>query len=298
MKIAVTGASGLIGSALVTKAESSGHEVVRLVRRPPSGPAEVAWDPIAGVLDPSGLVGVEAVVHLAGAGVGERRWTEAYRRTIRDSRVLGTRTLVTALSRMATPPRVLVSGSAIGFYGERGEEDLTEASAPGEGFLAGVVRDWEAEAHRATAAGIRVVTARTGLVMSPTGGAFGRLLPLIRLGLGGRLGSGRQWWSWITLVDEVAALLHLTQAPVEGPVNLTAPHPARNAEIVKALASAAGRPAALPVPGLALRVAVGEFSEDILASQKVLPHRLQEAGFAFEHESADDAAAWVIRSVS
>ncbi|MFN8076239.1 MAG: TIGR01777 family oxidoreductase [Kineosporiaceae bacterium] len=296
MKIAVTGASGLIGSAVVRAASDAGHEVLTLVRREPRTPSEVSWDPAGGKLDPASLDGVDGVVHLAGAGVGDHRWTPEYKRTIRDSRVLGTRTLVTALAALDGPAPVLVSGSAIGVYGDRGDEDLTEDSEPGTGFLADVVKDWEAEAARASEAGSRVVMARTGLVVSPKGGAFGRLLPLVRLGLGGPLGSGRQWWSWITLVDEVAALLHLLEHPVEGPVNLTAPSPARNVDLVRALAEAAHRPALVPAPAFALRAALGEFADDILSSQKVLPKRLLGAGFAFSHPQPADAAHWVLDS--
>lgn len=294
MRIAVTGASGLIGTALVTAAQAEGHEVVTLVRRASRSATEVTWDPTGGHVDTARLEGVQAVVHLAGAGVGDHRWTDAYRAEIRDSRVLGTRTLVAALGQLDQPPAVLVSGSAIGFYGDRGEEELTEDSAPGDGFLADVVRDWEAEAGKAEAWGVRVVTARTGLVMAPRGGAFGKLLPLVRLGLGGPLGTGRQWWSWISLDDEVRALLHLVREPVAGAVNLTAPDPQRNRDLTRLLAAQAHRPALLPAPALALRLALGEFASDVLASQKVLPTRLESSGFTFRHPRAVDAAAWVM----
>ncbi len=292
MKVAVSGSSGLIGTALVAGLAAAGHEVVRLTRGRPSARDEVAWDPLAGTVDVAGLRGVEAVVHLAGAGVGDHRWTAAYKKQILDSRVLGTRTLVDALASMDQPPRTLVSGSAIGFYGSRGDEELTEDAARGEGFLADVVVAWEAEAARGGQAGLRVVTARSGLVLARKGGAFGRLLPLIRLGLGGPLGNGRQWWSWISLEDEVAALMFLLTADLSGPVNLTAPEPRRNGDVVRALARRLHRPAVLPAPALALKVAVGGFADDILASQKVVPRRLLDAGFAFTHADLEAAAEW------
>lgn len=293
MRVIVTGASGLIGSALVQRLQAGGHEVVRLVRRPPGGPGEVRWDPATGEVDTGALGAVEAAVHLAGAGVGDHRWTDAYKRTIHDSRVLGTRTLVRALRDLRPAPQVLVSGSAVGFYGSRGEQELTEDSPPGHGFLAGVVRDWEAEATAASDAGIRVVLARTGLVLSRQGGALGRLLPLLRLGLGGPLGNGRQWWPWITLDDEVSALEFLLTAPLSGPVNLSAPEPARNRDLTAALGRQLHRPTLLPAPAAALRLAVGEFAEDVLASQRVLPRRLLRAGFGFAQPTVPDAVRWV-----
>jgi uncharacterized protein (TIGR01777 family) len=294
VKLAVTGASGLIGTALVTRLRASGHDVVKLVRRPPAAADEVSWDPDAGTIDVEGLSGVEGAVHLAGAGVGDHRWTDDYKRTIRDSRVLGTRTLVKALTALEPLPRVLVSGSAVGFYGDRGDEELTEESPGGKGFLADVVRAWEAETEPASAAGIRVAMIRTGLVMSPSGGAFGRLLPLVKLGLGGPLGNGRQWWPWITLEDEVGAIDFLLTHAVTGPVNLSAPHPARQKDVVRAIARAAHRPALLPAPRLALRVALGEFSDDILDSQRVLPRRLVTAGFTFRHPELAGASDWLL----
>jgi uncharacterized protein (TIGR01777 family) len=295
MRVLITGSTGLVGSALVPALRSGGHDVVRLVRRTPSEPDEVRWDPAGGQVDRAGLSGVDAVVHLAGAGVGERRWTEAYKRTIRDSRVLGTRTLVRALGELPTPPQTLISASAIGWYGERGDEVLIEGSPPGEGFLAGVVRDWEAEALAAEQAGIRVVTVRSGLIMSRTGGAFGRrLLPLTKLGLGGPLGNGRQWWSWITLEDQVNALRFLLENPLKGAVNVTGPEPARQRDVAAAIAHAAHRPSAVPAPAFALRLVLGEFSGEILGSQRVLPTRLRDAGFTFRHDHLDAAAAWLV----
>jgi uncharacterized protein (TIGR01777 family) len=293
MRIAVTGSHGLIGSALVPALRDAGHDVVQLVRGTPHGPGEVEWDPAAGSVDLTGLAGVDAAVHLAGAGVGDHRWTPEYKRTIRDSRVLSTRTLARALASLDPVPRVLVSGSAIGYYGERGDEVLTENSGAGEGFLAGVVEAWEREADPAREAGIRVAHPRTGLVMARSGGAFSQLLLLSRLGLGGPLGGGKQWWSWITLADTVAALRHLVESDLAGPVNLTAPDPARNAQVIRALTKAMHRPALVPAPAFALRIVLGEFAGDVLASQRVVPTRLVESGFRFSHATLDEAAAWV-----
>jgi uncharacterized protein (TIGR01777 family) len=295
VKIALTGSTGLIGTALVTRLHQAGHDVVRLVRHAPRRPDEVAWDPEAGTLDVERLGGVEAAVHLAGAGVGDKRWSEDYKRVIRDSRVLGTRTLVKALTSLDPLPRVLVSGSAVGFYGDRGDEELTEESPGGHGFLADVVRAWEAETEPASAAGVRVATIRTGLVMSPHGGAFGRILPLLKLGLAGPLGSGRQWWPWITLEDEVGAIVFLLTHEVSGPVNLSAPNPAPQREVMKALAAAAHRPALLPAPRFGLRIVLGEFSDDVLSSQRELPRRLLAEGYAFRHATLDDAARWTLQ---
>ncbi len=294
MRIAVTGSSGLIGTALVEMLEAGGHDVVRLVRRAPTHPGEVRWDPVLGTVDLVGLAGVEGAVHLAGAAVGDHRWTPAYKQVIRDSRVLGTRTLVGAMTRLDPLPRVLVSGSAQGFYGDRGDELLTETSPGGDGFLADVVRAWEAETAPASAAGIRVAHARTGLVMARSGGAFGRLLPLARLGLAGPLGSGRQWWSWITLDDEVAALEHLLTAEVSGPVNLCAPEPVRQKDLTARIAHALHRPSLLPAPSLALRMVLGEFAADVLSSTRMVPEQLEASGFAYQHATALDATRWLV----
>jgi uncharacterized protein (TIGR01777 family) len=292
VKIAVTGASGLIGSSLVPSLRRQGHEVVTLVRREPRAPWEARWDPSSGEVDLAPLHGTDGVVHLAGAGVGDRRWTEGYKRLILSSRVDGTRTLAEAVARLDPRPSVLVSGSAIGWYGDRGEELLDERSNGGESFLAHTTRAWEGAADPARDAGVRVVHPRTGLVMARSGGAFGQLLPLIRLGLGGPIGSGRQWWSWITLRDQVRALTWLLEQPVSGPVNLTAPAPARQRDVVKALARVLHRPAFVPAPALALRLVLGEFAGEVLASQRVVPGRLQESGFVFEHPDLDSAARW------
>jgi uncharacterized protein len=294
VKVVVTGASGFIGSALVPRLRAGGHDVVKLVRRAPRAADEVSWDPDAGTIDVEGLGGVDAAVHLAGAGVGDHRWTEEYKRTIRDSRVLGTRTLVKALTALEPLPRVLVSGSAVGFYGDRGDEELTEESPGGKGFLADVVRAWEAETEPATSGGIRVAMIRSGLVMAPSGGAFGRLLPLIKLGLGGPLGNGRQWWPWITLEDEVGAIEFLLTHDVSGPFNLAAPDPHRQRDIAGAIAKAAHRPALLPAPAFALHIVLGGFASEILASRRELPRKLQAAGYVFRHPTLDVAARWLV----
>jgi uncharacterized protein (TIGR01777 family) len=293
MRVVVTGASGLIGAPLVTRLRASGHEVVRLVRRRPAADDEVFWDPSRGEIDLDRLGTVQAAVHLAGAGVGDRRWTARYKRILRDSRVLGTRTLVRALLAQPEAPKVLVAGSAVGYYGSRGEEELAEESPAGRGFLAELVQDWEGETEPAAKAGIRVPLARTGLVLAPRGGAVGPLLPLLKVGLGGPLGNGRQWWSWISLDDETAALQFLVQGDLSGPVNLVAPHPARNRDVIAALGRALHRPALLPAPGPALRVVLGELAHDVLASQRVSSQRLQRAGFVFRHPTVDAAARWV-----
>lgn len=290
MRIAVTGASGLIGSALVPHLRGQGHEVRRLVRGVATAPDEVRWDPDRGTVDLAGLAGTDAVIHLAGAGVGDRRWTDAYKATIHDSRVLGTDTIARAMAELDPKPAVLVSGSAIGFYGDTGQEPVDESSPAGSGFLADVVVDWEAAADPAREAGIRVVHPRTGLVVAGRGGAWGRLWPLFRFGLGGRLGNGRQWWSYISLRDELAALAFLLEN-LDGPVNLTAPNPATNAEVTAAMGRLLKRPTVLPVPAKALELALGEFSSEVLGSARVLPARLLEAGFAFQDPTIDDALA-------
>ena len=294
MKVAVTGASGLIGSALVPHLRARGDEVVTLVRRAPRAPGEVRWDPQSGDVDLAGLAGTEAVVHLSGAGVGDKRWTPEYKELIRSSRVDSTRTIATAMAALDPLPRVLVSGSAMGVYGDRGDEELTETSPPGTGYFPDVVTAWEAAAAPAVEAGIRVAYTRTSLVMSRHGGAFGRLVPLAKLGLAGPLGSGRQWWSWLTLQDDVRARAFLIDHEVSGPVNFCSPQPLRQRDIAAALGRAAHRPAVLPAPAFALRVVLGEFANDILASDRLLPTVLTAAGFTFDHPDIDTAARWTL----
>jgi uncharacterized protein (TIGR01777 family) len=294
MKVAVTGSSGLIGTALVAGLRADGHQVLRLVRGGAAGQDTVTWDPGAeqGGPDPRSLEGVTAVVHLAGAGVADKRWTPSYQAEIRDSRVKGTKALVRALAAMTTPPGVLLSGSAIGWYGDTGGREVTETTPAGRGFLPEVVREWEAAAGEATAAGIRVCTLRSGVVLSPRGGILGKLLPLFRLGLGGRIGSGRQVMSWIGLSEWVAAARFLLgRADIAGPVNLTTPGPVTNAEFTAALAAAVHRPAVMLVPVPALKLAVGGVSSDILSSARVLPRRLLDGGYQFQHPGIAGALA-------
>jgi len=290
VKVAITGASGLIGSALRTSLESDGHEVLRLVRRPPGEPGEVQWDPKGGSIDASALAGVDAVVNLAGASIGGRRWTSSYKREIRDSRLLGTRALARALAGLDPKPQVLVSGSAHGYYGETGETAVDETAPPGKDFLAQVVVAWEAAAAPAADAGIRVVYPRTSLVVSRTGGAWGRLWPLFRLGLGGRLGPGNQYWSFVSLRDEVRAIRRMIDDPaMSGPYNVATPNSATNAEITKAMGQALHRPTIAHAPAFAIKTVLGEMSEGVLGSIRVLPKRLLEAGFEFEDPTIEDA---------
>ncbi|MEE4544128.1 TIGR01777 family oxidoreductase [Streptomyces sp. V4-01] len=290
MRIAVTGASGLIGSALAASLAADSHDVVRLVRHRPRTAGEAHWDPAAGTVDAAGLNGCQAVVHLAGAPIGTRRWTDQRKKELRDSRVLGTAAIARAVAAMDTPPEVLVCGSAIGYYGDTGDSWVDEESPAGTGFLADLVRDWEGAAGPARDAGIRTVHARTGLVVSTGGGAWGRLFPLFRAGLGGRLGSGRQFWSFIALHDEVAALRHLVDTPsLSGPVNLTAPEPLTNREVTAAMGRVLRRPTLATVPAPALRLALGEFAGDILASQRVRPAALLGSGFTFAFPTIEQA---------
>jgi uncharacterized protein (TIGR01777 family) len=296
MDVAVTGSTGLIGTALVDRLRAGGHRVRRLVRPGrPLGPGEVRWDPTTREVDLDGLAGIDGVVHLAGAGVGDHRWTKSYKAQILDSRVDGTRTVVRAMAALDPRPSVLVSASAVGWYGDRGDELLTEASAPGTGFLSEVAQAWENEAFRATHEGIRVVTTRTGILLSRKGGALGRLLPLVKAGLSGPLGSGRQWWSWVTLEDELRAIEFLLTNPVSGPVNITGPQPARQRDVVQALARAAKRPSVLSTPAFAMRIALGPMTDDmILASQRAVPATLGQNGFEFTHDDLAAAAEWVL----
>ena len=298
MKIAVTGSSGTVGSALVPALRADGHEVVRVVRRPPQQADEVRWDPAGHELDPALLADVDAVVHLAGVNVGSRRWTQRRREAIVGSRVDGTGTVADALAGAAAAaprPRVLLSASAVGWYGDTGDREVDETAPPGGGFLAAVCRRWEASTAAAERAGMRVVHLRSGLVCAPKGGLLGPLLPLAKAGLAGPMGSGRQWWPWISLADEVGAIRHLlTRDDVSGPVNLTAPEPLTNRDFTRVLGRVLHRPTVLRVPGIALRLAVGEFApEGILAGQRALPRVLQRTGYAFQHPTAEQALRWV-----
>lgn len=286
---AVTGATGLIGSALVAALRGEGRRVCRVVRGEAGGD-DIRWDPAAGRIDVAALRGVAAVVHLAAENVGER-WNAEKKRRIRESRVQGTQLLARALAELETPPRVLVTASAVGIYGDRGDEALDERSATGEGFLAEVGREWEAAAEPAERAGIRVVQLRFGVVLAREGGALGRLLPPFRLGAGGRLGGGDQWMSWVSREDAVRAIrFALDTEALAGPVNVTAPEPVTNAEFTRVLGRVLGRPTLFPVPAAALQLAFGEMAEaTLLASQRALPRRLQEAGFEFRHPTLEAA---------
>ena len=298
MKIAITGADGFLGRPLAARLAAAGHEVVRLVRRAPRGPGEIAWDPPAGAIDRAGLAGAGAVVHLAGASIAGGRWTAARRALLRESRVTPTRLLAETLATLEPRPRVLVSASATGVYGDRGDEWLDESSGAGTGFLAELARAWEAAAAPAARAGVRVAHPRTGLVLAPHGGALAAMLPLFRLGLGGPLGSGRQWWSWIALEDAVGALVHaIGHDDVRGPFNVVAPAPARCREVARALGAALGRPALLPAPAFALRLALGARQADelLLASQRVRPAALERTGFAFASPDLGAALASMLR---
>lgn len=298
--VAVTGASGFIGSALVESLRADGHEVIRFVRREPVSADEAAWDPAAGAIDRDALARADAVVHLAGEGIGDKRWTREQKRKILRSRLDGTSTLAHAVAEVAEDGRgpVVVSGSAIGYYGLRGDEILTERSSAGTGFLAEVCRQWEAAIEPAEQAGVRVVRLRTGIVLGRSG-AMGRMLPLFKLGLGGRLGSGRQWWSWISLPDTVALIRHaIDSTDLEGPMNATAPNPATNAEIARTLARVLRRPAVVPVPALALSAVMGRelTAEVVLAGQRVIPEVAMASGYTFQHPTLEAAVRGALAS--
>ncbi|MBA3267894.1 MAG: TIGR01777 family protein [Acidimicrobiia bacterium] len=294
MKVAVTGSHGLIGSALATALEADGHQVTRLVRGRPSGAGEVGWDPDAGTIDGPGLEGHDAVVHLAGVGIGDHRWTPDHKARVLDSRVRGTTLLAETLAGLDRPPPVLASGSAVGFYGDRGDTEVTEKSEAGTGFLATVVQAWESAAAPAVEAGIRVAYLRSGVVLSARGGALGKQLPAFKAGVGGRLGSGRQWLSWIAIGDEVGAIRHVIARPeIAGPVNLCAPEPVTNAEFTKTLGQVLHRPTVLPTPTTALRILFGRemVEEMLLAGQKVLPEVLVSTGYVFAFPALGAALA-------
>jgi uncharacterized protein (TIGR01777 family) len=294
-RILISGASGLIGSALVSALESHGQEIVRLVRRPTGNGNELQWDPMHEV-SPELVSGVDAVIHLSGESVAGR-WTAGKKRRIRESRVVGTNNLSRALAKAERPPRTFICASAIGFYGNRGDEVLTEESPPGMGFLPEVCREWEAATEPAMSAGIRTVNLRFGIVLSPHGGALKQMLLPFRLGLGGKIGSGRQWYSWIHVDDVVGAVMHILATPIiVGPVNMTAPSPVTNAEFTKTLGSALQRPTILAVPTFAAKLAFGEFAEEgLLASARVIPKRLGDSGFEFRYPELRPALAQLLK---
>ena len=295
MKVAITGSSGLIGSALQGALDGAGHTPIPIVRSAP-GHGEIAWDPAAGTIDAEALVGVDAVVNLAGAGIGDERWSDERKRLILESRTSSTRLLASTLADLDGGPSILLSGSAIGYYGDRGDEVLTETSGPGRGFLSEVCVQWEAAAQPAVDAGIRTAFLRSGIVQSAHGGALAKTLTPFKLGVGGRLGPGTQWWSWISIDDEIRAILHLLASDVRGPVNLTAPNPVTNRDYTKALGRELGRPTILPIPKFGPKLLLGSELADTLLyeSQRVLPTVLEHDGFAFRHTTIEDAFAAVL----
>jgi uncharacterized protein (TIGR01777 family) len=289
-RVAVTGSSGLIGSALVARLKSDGYQVQKIVRRATRNQEEVRWDPIKGEIDLDALDGVDAVFHLAGAGVGDKRWSAAYRSEILNSRLLGTTTIANACQQLQTD--VFISASAIGYYGETGNRAVTETDKGGSDFLSVVCREWEAVADLAPS--VRTIKLRTGLVLDPTGGALGRMIPLFKFGLGGKLGSGKQWWSWITLHDQIRAMMFLMNSKIEGAVNLTSPNPVTNQEFTASLARILKRPALFPAPAFALKAVLGGFSSEVLGSKKVIPQVLTDAKFEFEFPFVSDALTALI----
>jgi uncharacterized protein (TIGR01777 family) len=290
MKIVISGASGLIGTQLVAKLSQGGHEVIRLVRRSPKS-GEIQWNPKSGTLDAAALEGADAVIHLSGAGIGDKRWTAGYRKEILDSRTDTTALLAKTIASLSRKPSVFLSGSAIGIYGARNDEQLTEVSTHGTGFLADVCEQWEAAAKPAVDAGVRTVYLRTGIVLSPKGGALKKLLPLFKLGVGGKFGNGKQWQSWISIDDEIGAIEYLLTANVSGAVNLTAPNPVTNAEFTKVLASVLKRPAIVPVPTFAPKILLGgELADALLfTGQRVIPAALNASGYTFKHTTLESA---------
>ena len=297
MLIVISGASGLIGSALSQRLRAEGHDVRALVRRAPKA-GEIQWDPAAGRLDPDELIGVDAVVNLSGAGIGDKRWTPEYKATLLDSRLQCTTLLAETIAALEAKPSVFLSGSAIGIYGARGDEALDESSAVGSDFLAQLCVKWEVATAAAEAAGVRVAHLRTGIVLSTKGGALKKQLPLFKLGLGGKFGSGKQWQSWISIEDEVGAIAHLLTADVEGAVDLTAPTPVTNAAFTAALAKVLHRPALLPIPAFGPKLLLGgELAEALLfTGQKVLPTKLQRSGYQFLHPELGAALASLLTS--
>jgi uncharacterized protein (TIGR01777 family) len=291
MDVLITGSSGLIGSALRPALQAAGHHPLRLVRGATTEPDAIGWDPKAGSIDAASLEGIDAIVNLAGAGIGDHRWTDAYKEEILESRVRTTDLLARTLAGLDRKPSVLLSGSAVGFYGDRGDEELTEQSAPGHDFLAGVCVAWEAATQPAHDAGIRVAHLRTGIVLSPDGGALKKQLPLFKLFLGGRFGGGTQWQSWISIRDEVGAIVHLLEHEVAGPVNLTAPNPVTNGDFAKVLGGVLGRPSIVPVPSFGPKLVLGaELAESLLfSSQRVRSEALAASGYRFVQPDLEGA---------
>ncbi|CAN5406141.1 TIGR01777 family oxidoreductase [soil metagenome] len=299
MKVVLAGGSGFLGQAIAQDLILHGHRITSLVRRAPSSPSEVQWYPERGELDPGALAGADAVISLSGAGIGDKRWTPEYKRLLLESRVQPTTTIATTLAGLdpAQRPGVLLSASAIGYYGERGDQPLPEGAARGTGFLADLVLQWETATVPAVEAGVRVATLRTGLVLAASGGLMKRLVPLFKLGIGGKLGSGRQYQSWITLADEISAIRYVLETEsVSGPVNLVGPDPVRNDEMSKVLGQVLHRPALFPTPAFGIRLVLGEFADEgALASQRVIPEVLLQSGFTFEHPDIRSALEWAVK---
>lgn len=299
MKIAITGASGLIGRSLTSSLINDGHQVVPVVRRPASGADEsIEWNPANGTIEATKFEGVDAVVHLAGAGIGDKRWSDSYKREILESRTKGTALLASTLASLDIPPSVMVSGSAIGYYGDTGDTAVDETAPAGNDFLAKVCVDWEAAAAPAIEAGIRVPFLRTGIVLTTDGGALAKMLPLFRFGLGGRMGSGKQWWSWISMADEIGAIRWLIDHDISGPVNATAPSPVTNREFTKALGEAMHRPTLAPVPSFGPKLLLGgELADALLfTSTRVLPSVLEDSGYSFAHPTIEAGLKDVLTS--
>jgi uncharacterized protein (TIGR01777 family) len=298
VRLTLAGASGFLGQALLGRLSEDGHQVQLLVRRPPQLPTESEWHPETGELDPAALAGQDAVISLSGAGIGDKRWTRSYKRLLLDSRLQPTSTIANTIARLTESerPAAFISASAIGYYGDRGDEPLSESAGQGSGYLADLVSQWEAATAPAVAAGVRVATLRTGLVLAASGGLLARLTPLFKIGVGGKLGSGTQYQSWITLADEISAIRYvLESATIAGPVNLVSPKPVTNAELSKVLGGLLHRPSIFPTPAFAIRVALGEFAnEGALASQRAVPQVLLESGFNFEHGEIRTALQWAL----
>ena len=294
MRIIIAGSSGYLGTALIDRVRSDGHEVVRLVRRTPQSPDEVSWNPAAGDLDPAALAGADVAVNFAGVGIGDKRWTDAYKKAILSSRVDSTVTLSRAIAAADPGPRVLLNASAIGFYGDRGDEVLDENSPPGDGFFADVCRAWEAATQSAEEAGVRVCNLRSGLVVGPGGGMMKRLVPLYKAGLGGPLGNGRQYLPWVSLADEIGAIVFLMNAELSGPVNLTGPTPVPNAVFADVLGHALRRPSLLPAPKFGLKLVLGELGANAVESTRAVPRVLLDAGYEFIHPDVDRAVRWAV----
>ncbi len=295
MKVAITGSSGLIGSALITALEARGDEVVRVVRSN-ARPTDCAWDIYAGTIDSEALAGVDGVVHLAGEGIGEKKWSDEQKKKVLESRTMGTALIAETITSLDPKPSVFVSGSAIGFYGNRGDTKVTERDERGSGFLSDVTTAWEEAAQPAIDAGIRTAMIRTGVVLSTAGGALKEQLPFFKMGIGGKIGNGQQYWSWISMTDQINAILHILDSDISGPVNLTAPNPSTNADFTKALGKALGRPTFLPTPKPAVQLRLGkEAAEEMLYfSTRVIPEVLLDSGFSFAHPTIDDAFAAVL----